>query len=263
MGSANELHLDAFREHPEFASFRGRLELVRAPYLRSYEQERPSTTRTSRRRCAATSRRTRPRWPRCSPSSRACASPTPTATRARVGAIVSTLTGDREGGPLRARAARPSASTPTRQKLLRAAIKEIYDESDAYPIYEGRIGASPREMRVVLLDAAQSHGVQVPHRRSPCSTRSTRSASARTSSSGSSRTPIAGGYHDVKTFRETLAGAPARGVGGRALRRERPRRRGAVRRALRALRAARERLGEEGADPQPGHAASTRSPTRR
>ena len=27
IGSANELHLDAFREHPEFASFRGRLEL--------------------------------------------------------------------------------------------------------------------------------------------------------------------------------------------------------------------------------------------
>ncbi len=40
MGSANELHLDAFREHPEFASFRGRLELARAPYLKSYEQER-------------------------------------------------------------------------------------------------------------------------------------------------------------------------------------------------------------------------------
>src|SRR5678815_4641919 len=35
MGSANELHLDAFREHPEFASFRGRLELIRTPYLLS------------------------------------------------------------------------------------------------------------------------------------------------------------------------------------------------------------------------------------
>src|SRR5215472_7755364 len=39
MASANELHLDAFREHPEFPSFRGRLELVRVPYLRSYLQE--------------------------------------------------------------------------------------------------------------------------------------------------------------------------------------------------------------------------------
>ena len=32
----------------------------------------------------------------------------------------------------------------------------LHAESDAYPIYEGRIGASPREMRIVLLDAAQS-----------------------------------------------------------------------------------------------------------
>src|SRR6202142_2321579 len=39
MGSANELHLDAFRDHPEFASFRGRLELVRVPYLLNAKSE--------------------------------------------------------------------------------------------------------------------------------------------------------------------------------------------------------------------------------
>ena len=39
VGSANEVHLLALREHPEWASFRGRLELVRTPYLRSYVQE--------------------------------------------------------------------------------------------------------------------------------------------------------------------------------------------------------------------------------
>ena len=39
IGSANEVHLNAFREHPEFPSFRGRFELVRAPYLRSAVDE--------------------------------------------------------------------------------------------------------------------------------------------------------------------------------------------------------------------------------
>src|SRR4029079_10147677 len=39
IGSANEIHLAAFREHPEFASFRVRFELVRAPYLRSSVDE--------------------------------------------------------------------------------------------------------------------------------------------------------------------------------------------------------------------------------
>src|SRR4029077_18415520 len=38
---------------------------------------------------------------------------------------------------------------------LRASIQILYEESVAYPIYEGSIGASPREMRTVLLDAAQ------------------------------------------------------------------------------------------------------------
>src|SRR5262249_2723787 len=37
----------------------------------------------------------------------------------------------------------------------RAAIPAVYEESASYPIYEGSIGASPREMRTVLLDAAQ------------------------------------------------------------------------------------------------------------
>ena len=39
VGSSNEGHLDAFREHPEFASFRGRLDLVRAPYLLDWRLE--------------------------------------------------------------------------------------------------------------------------------------------------------------------------------------------------------------------------------
>src|SRR5207244_9874178 len=39
IGSAIEVHLAAFREHPEFPSFRGRFELLRAPYLRSYVDE--------------------------------------------------------------------------------------------------------------------------------------------------------------------------------------------------------------------------------
>ena len=48
MGSANEVHLGAFREHPEFASFRGRLEMVRAPYLRSFLEEKATREDTVR-----------------------------------------------------------------------------------------------------------------------------------------------------------------------------------------------------------------------
>src|SRR5690606_21962284 len=39
IASANEKHLAAFKELPDFASFKGRIELVRVPYLRRYKVE--------------------------------------------------------------------------------------------------------------------------------------------------------------------------------------------------------------------------------
>jgi predicted Ser/Thr protein kinase len=45
---------------------------------------------------------------------------------------------------------------PDRARELAAHIKDLWHESDTYPIYEGRVGASPREMQTVLLAAAGS-----------------------------------------------------------------------------------------------------------
>src|SRR6185436_19707627 len=39
VASSNEGYLNAFKEVPEFQSFKGRMELVRAPYLLDYRQE--------------------------------------------------------------------------------------------------------------------------------------------------------------------------------------------------------------------------------
>ena len=39
IGSSNEGHLAAFKEIPEFQSFKGRMELVRVPYLLDYRVE--------------------------------------------------------------------------------------------------------------------------------------------------------------------------------------------------------------------------------
>src|SRR5580658_4314500 len=146
MGSANELHLDAFREHPEFASFRGRLELARTPYLRSYLQERliydthvaphvrrhvaPHATEAA----ALFSVLTRMRKPNPDRYSRPIA------------AIVSGLSAV-EKADLYALGKAPERLDADSQKLLRGSIRDVWNESDSYPIYEGRVGASPREMR--------------------------------------------------------------------------------------------------------------------
>ncbi|MCL2724025.1 MAG: serine protein kinase PrkA [Polyangiaceae bacterium] len=201
-GSANELHLDAFREHPEFASFRGRLELVRTPYLRSYVQEQKiydtHVVPHIRRHVA--------------PHATAMAAEFAVLTRMRKPntdkfprALASALSGLSavEKMDLYATGRAPERLEPDAQKILRANVREVFEESDAYPIYEGRIGASPREMRVVLFDAAQSAIFKCL---SPLAVleQIEQLCTHKAEFEWLQQDSQAGGYHDVKLFRETL-----------------------------------------------------------
>ncbi len=202
MGSANELHLDAFREHPEFASFRGRLELIRTPYLRSFTQEQQiydvHVVPHIRRHVAphATSMAaqfavlTRMRKPNTDKYPRSLSN------------ALSGLTAV-EKMDLYALGRSPERLETDAQKVLRAGVREVYEESDAYPIYEGRVGASPREMRAVLLDAAQS---SVYKCLSPLAVLDEidQLCQRKAEFEWLQQDTQAGGYHDVKLFRETI-----------------------------------------------------------
>jgi predicted Ser/Thr protein kinase len=202
LGSANELHLDAFREHTEFPSFRGRLELARVPYLKSYEHEtviydtqvaphvRRHVAPHATEMAALFAVLTRMRKPNPDRYSRA------------LGAIVSTLTAV-EKADLYALGKTPERLDADSQKVLHAAIHEVWEESDAYPIYEGRIGASPREMRIALLDAAQSSAFRCLN---PLAVVDEIDALCQRKNEFEwlQQDSIIGGYHDVKTFRDTL-----------------------------------------------------------
>lgn len=156
IGSANELHLDAFREHPEFASFRGRLELLRAPYLLDWTAEKsiydrqvvPSVRRHVAPHAteiaalfAVLSRMRKPASERYAKD---------------VAALATDLT-PLEKAELYATGQVPARIDREQAKTLRANIEAIYRESEIYPNYEGRSGASPREVRALLLEAAQSN----------------------------------------------------------------------------------------------------------
>ncbi|MBX3191521.1 MAG: serine protein kinase PrkA [Labilithrix sp.] len=201
-GSANELHLDAFREHPEFASFRGRLELIRTPYLRSYEHEqqiydthvvphiRRHVAPHATEMAAQFAVLTRMRKPNTDKYPRALSN------------ALSGLTAV-EKMDLYATGRSPERLESDAQKVLRAGVREVFEESDSYPIYEGRVGASPREMRVVLLDAAQS----VVYRcLSPLAVLDEieQLCMRKAEFEWLQQDTQAGGYHDVKLFRETL-----------------------------------------------------------
>ncbi len=154
IGSANEVQLAAFREHPEFESFRGRLELVRTPYLLRWSDEQAiydaQITPQARVHVAPHATQVAAMFAVLSRLRR----PNPERYERPVNEIVRDLSAlDKmdiyDDGRL------PQRLDDDSGKRLRAAIPAIYEESAGYPIYEGSVGASPREMRTVLLDAAQ------------------------------------------------------------------------------------------------------------
>ncbi len=154
LASANEVHLAAFREHPDFDSFRGRFELIRMPYLRRYPSEKavydgqvvgrvvghvaPHATETAAM-FAVLTRMLRPEVDRY-----------PEADREVIGQLTAI-----EKAELYATGQAPTRLEEDARKRLRGLVGELYAETESQAVYEGITGASPREMRTLLFDAAQ------------------------------------------------------------------------------------------------------------
>ncbi|HUL60090.1 MAG TPA: serine protein kinase PrkA [Anaeromyxobacteraceae bacterium] len=156
VASANEQQLLDFKERGEFPSFKGRLELVRVPYLRRVSVEREIYDQQVT--AAAVGKHVAPH-------------------ATAVAALWAVLTRlkrpipDRYGGDLRGLVedlapleklrlydggVAPDRLSLAQAKELRAAAADLYHESDVYPNYEGRAGASAREIKTALLNAAQA-----------------------------------------------------------------------------------------------------------
>lgn len=156
LATSNDKHLAAFKELGDFASFKARIELVRVPYLRRWSVEKriydeqfndatvgkhisPHTTRMAAR-WAVLTRLKKPlvdRW------------------KGMMRSIVDDLT------PVEKLALYDSGQAPDTLSLqlaneLRGALDGLYHEYDALPNYEGRSGASAREMKTVIFNAAQN-----------------------------------------------------------------------------------------------------------
>jgi len=156
VGSCNDIHLAAFREIPDFQSFKGRIELVRVPFILDVRHE--ESLYSERLREAAGGRHVAPHtayvaalWAVLSRMRKPQVERYP-ATLAEVMGRLSPL----DKAELYSTGRVPLDLPPDRARELAAHIKDLWHESDTYPIYEGRVGASPREMQTVLLAAAGS-----------------------------------------------------------------------------------------------------------
>lgn len=154
LGSCNDIHLSAFREIPDFQSFKGRIELVRVPFILDVRHE--EALYQERLREAAGRRHIAPHtayvaalWAVLSRMRKPQIERFPS-TLAEVMGKLSPL----DKAELYSTGQVPDDLAPDRARELASHIKDLYHESDTYPIYEGRLGASPREMQGVLLAAA-------------------------------------------------------------------------------------------------------------
>jgi serine protein kinase len=162
LASSNELHLDAFKGHPDWPSFKGRIELITAPYLLRASDELSIYTEQIPR--ALTGQHIAPHaleiaarfavLTRLEPPGVDGAEVKGEHTVENGRAITRTLT------PMEKLAIYDDGSVPERlsqkeKKDLRSVAAALYEEHAHGDQYEGRHGASAREIRVVLLNAAQ------------------------------------------------------------------------------------------------------------
>jgi serine protein kinase len=156
LASSNEKHLAAFKELPDFASFKGRIELVRVPYLRRYIAEREIydaqvTPETVGKHVAPHAIELAAQWAVLTRLKK----PLPDRYPPEVKDLVDRLS-PLEKMRLYEEGQAPDRLSLAQAKELRKARPEIYRESDSYPNYEGRTGASAREIKTALFNAAQN-----------------------------------------------------------------------------------------------------------
>jgi len=156
LASSNELHLSGFKEYPDWQSFKGRFEFIKVPYLlrlsdeiKIYENQIPRAlagmhiaphSLETAARFAVLTRLEAPRAERYFE---------------HVRELVSSLT------PLEKLELYDANIVPERLsqkegKELRQLVTQLYLEYANDENYEGRYGASPREIRILLLNAAQN-----------------------------------------------------------------------------------------------------------
>lgn len=156
IGTANELNLDQFKKYPEFMSFKSRIELVRVPYLLRYSVEQ-----TIYDDLLSKSQTVKPITPHTTKLAALWAVLTrlelPEEERfpEEVGLLAASLK-PIEKAKLYDKGSVPPRFSTEEAKVLRQNLHILFNESINEDLYEGRMGASPREIRTVLLNAGQN-----------------------------------------------------------------------------------------------------------
>jgi predicted Ser/Thr protein kinase len=202
LGSANEIQLDAFKEFPDFTSFKARIELIRVPYLLSTSDEQEIYE--SQLQQIAGEKHVAPHvswtlalWAVLTRLKKPNSINFPPSVSSIIAALHPVDKANLyDTGEL------PGNISPEDRKLLRASITKLRDEYTNVPYYEGRMGASARELKTVLFDAAQNpnHACLSPL----AVLRELEELSKRTSEYEFLKQEVKDGYHNATEFIQTV-----------------------------------------------------------
>ena len=155
IASSNEKHLSAFKEMGDFASFKGRIELVRVPYLRRVSEEQKVYAHrlagTIGKHVAPHATFVAAHWAVLTRLKK----PVPDRYKGDLRKLVDHLT-PLEKARLYDQGKAPDRFSSQQARELKKHLQELWRESDSYPNYEGRSGASAREVKTVISNAAQN-----------------------------------------------------------------------------------------------------------
>lgn len=158
IGSSNEIHFAAFKQHPDFNSFKGRFNFLRVPYLMNYrEEEKIYVEQISKLKEEATfephSLTTLCLW---SVMTRMRAPSAKNYRDEKLGRIAEALS-PLEKCFLYADKETPDAFDSESRQVLKGGIDEIHDEYENDSMYEGKFGISPREVKQIIYDLAYTY----------------------------------------------------------------------------------------------------------
>ncbi len=156
VATTNDKHLDAFKAIPDFSSFKGRFELLTVPYILLPEQEAQIFKRD-----LEVIRTTKPVCPHILEMLSTWGvltrlkQPDPERYQPKYKSVLARLDPFAKLAIYQNQSSIPGFSRPE-QALLREIRDDIISESQGTLIYEGRFGASPRELRAILHRAAHN-----------------------------------------------------------------------------------------------------------
>ncbi|OUR93495.1 hypothetical protein A9Q84_18655 [Halobacteriovorax marinus] len=158
IGTSNEVHLAGFKQHPDFNSFKGRINFVRVPYLLNFKDEMKIYEEQVEGLKTDSLLEPHALEAFClfAIMTRLRASQTKHFEDSKLAKIVTALN-PLEKAKLYATGELPSKLDSEEKQILKVGISDLHSEFEFENLYEGKFGVSPRDMKNSLYKITSKH----------------------------------------------------------------------------------------------------------